>query len=63
MGASEIESFMAKYYETCIACNDLKSDVSAILDHCLEYFSNNPYIIDYKKTHSCTRMHSQFAGT
>ena len=49
MGASEIESFMAKYYETCIACNDLKSYVSAILDHCLEYFSNNPYIIDYKK--------------
>ena len=49
MGASEIESFMTKYYETCIACNDLKSYVSAILDHCLEYFSNNPYIIDYKE--------------
>ena len=49
MGASEIESFMAKYYETWIACIDLKSYVSAILDHCLEYFSNNPYIIDYKE--------------
>ena len=49
MGASEIESFMTKYYETCIACNDLKSYVSAILDHCLEHFSNNHYIIDYKK--------------
>ena len=40
---------MAKYYETCISCNDLKVYVSDILDHCLEYFSNNSYIIDYKE--------------
>ena len=49
MGASEIESFMAKNYETCIACKDLKDYVSSILDYCLENYSNNPYIIDYKE--------------
>jgi hypothetical protein len=49
MGASEIESFMAKNYETCIACKDLKDYVSSILDHCIEHYSNNPYIIDYKE--------------
>ena len=49
MGASEIESFMAKYYETCISCNDLKGYVSAILDYCLENFSNNSYTIDYRE--------------
>ena len=49
MGASEIESFMSKNYETCVACNTLKDYVSSILDYCTEYFSNNPYIIDYKE--------------
>ena len=49
MGASEIDSFMAKNYETCVACNKLKETVSFILDYCLENFSNNCYIIDYKE--------------
>ena len=49
MGASEIESFMSKNYETCVACNDLKDMVSSILDYCIENFSNNCYIIDYKE--------------
>ena len=49
MGASEIESFMSKNYETCVACKDLKDMVSSILDHCIENFSNNCYIIDYKE--------------
>ena len=35
MRASEMESLMAKNYETCIACNDLKDYVSSILDYCL----------------------------
>ena len=49
MGASEIESFMAKNYETCIACKNLKDHVSSILDYCIEHYNNNPYIIDYKE--------------
>src|SRR3954469_17890364 len=49
MGASEIESFMSEKYETCVACHDLKYYVSSILDHCIENFSNNFYIIDYKE--------------
>src|SRR6185369_8213392 len=49
MGASEIDSFMSKNYETCVACNKLKETVSFILDYCLENFSNNFYIIDYKE--------------
>ena len=49
MGASEIESFMSKNYETCVACHDLKDYVSSILDYCTENFSNNCYIIDYKE--------------
>ena len=49
MGASEIESFMSKNYESCVVCNNLKDMVSSILDYCLEYFSNNSYIIDYKE--------------
>ena len=49
MGASEIDSFMAKNYETCVACNKLKETVSFILYYCLENFSNNCYIIDYKE--------------
>ena len=49
MGASEIDSFMAKNYETCVPCNKLKDTVSFILDYCLENFSNNCYIIDYKE--------------
>src|SRR3954463_16081791 len=49
MGASEIESFMSENYETCVACHDLKNYVSSILDHCIENFSNNFYIINYKE--------------
>ena len=49
MGASEIESFMSKNYETCVACRDLKGMVSSILDYCIENFSNNCYIINYKE--------------
>ena len=49
MGAFEIESFMAKNYETCFACKDLKDYVSSILDFCIEHYSDNPYIIDYKE--------------
>ena len=40
---------MSKNYETCIACKDLKDYVSSILDYCIEHYSNNPYIIDYKE--------------
>ena len=49
MGASEIESFMAKNYETCVACKDLKDYVSSILNFCNESYTDNPYIIDYKE--------------
>src|SRR3954467_15968922 len=49
MGASEIESFMSKNYDTCVACHNLKYYVSSILDYCIENFSNNYYIIDYKE--------------
>lgn len=49
MGASEIESFVSKYYETCVACHDLKGLVSSILDYCIDNFSNNCYIINYKE--------------
>ena len=49
MGASEIESFMSKNYETCAACHDLKDYVSSILDYCIENFRKNCYIIDYKE--------------
>src|SRR5215217_3250401 len=49
MGASEIESFMSKNYETCVACKDLKDYVSSILNFCIESYSDNPYIIDYKE--------------
>ena len=49
MGASEIESFMSKNYETCVACKNLTDFVSSILDYCIENFSNNCYIIDYKQ--------------
>ena len=49
MGASKIESFMSKNYETCAACNKLKDMVSSILDYSIENFSNNCYIIDYKE--------------
>ena len=45
MGASEIESFMAKNYETCVVCKDLKDYVSSILNFCIESYSDNPYII------------------
>ena len=60
MGASEIESFMSKNYETCVACNDLKDMVSSILDYCMENFSNNCYIIDYKErlTHAQECIHN-----
>ena len=60
MGASEIESFMAKYYETCIACSDLKVYVSTILDHCPEYFSKIRISLNIKRD---SFMHSQFART
>ena len=40
---------MAKNYKNCVACNKLKDTVSFILDYCLENFSNNCYIIDYKE--------------
>ena len=49
MGASEIESFMSKNYETCAVCKDLKDYVSSILNFCIESYSDNPYIIDYKE--------------
>ena len=49
IGASKIESFMSKNYKTCVACNKLKDMVSSILDYCIENFSNNCYIIDYKE--------------
>ena len=49
MGASEIESFMVENYETCVVCKDLKDYVSSILNFCIESYSDNPYIIDYKE--------------
>src|SRR4051794_156708 len=55
MGASEIGSFMSENYETCVACHDLKDYVSSILDHCIENFSNNCYIIDYKERLNCAQ--------
>src|SRR4051794_3029907 len=55
MGASEIESFMSENYETCVAFHDLKDYVSSILDHCIENFSNNCYIIDYKERLNCAQ--------
>ena len=49
VAASEVDSFMAENYETCMASNKLKFTSSWILNYCLENFSNNDYIIDYKK--------------
>src|SRR3954447_1156592 len=55
MGVSEIESFISENYETCVACHDFKYYVSSILDHCIENFSNNCYIIDYKERLNCAQ--------
>ena len=46
MGASEIESFMVKNYETCVVCKDLKDYVSSILNFFIESYIDNLYIID-----------------
>ena len=49
MAASEIDSFMAENYETCVASKGLKFTSPFIVNYCLENFSNNEYIIDYKE--------------
>ena len=48
VAASEVDSFMAENYETCMASNKLKFTSSWILNYFLENLSNNDYIIDYK---------------
>ena len=49
MAASEIDSFMAENYETCIASKGLKFTSSFILNYGLDNFRKNEYTIDYRE--------------
>jgi hypothetical protein len=49
MTTYELKTFLDEVYENSGATHDCDFNVSTILNHCIEDFSDNIYVVDYNK--------------
>ena len=55
MVAYELKTFLDEVYETIGVTHACDYEVTIILDHCIDNFSDNIYVLDYNERNRTTR--------
>ena len=55
MAAYELKTFLEEVYEISGVTHDCEFEVTIILDHCIDNFSDNIYVLDYNKRNHTTQ--------